>query len=98
MILHDESGTPFAKRSSKDCPDVSNEPPFPVRPRAAPHLRQGWNSTCKGEVMVKQVPLERNWCSELVSLVHMNHGSAETIPGNLEEIGERTALVLTESR
>ena len=48
--------------------------------------------------MAKQVPLERNWCSELVSVVRVNRtGGSESIPGNLEEIGERSALVLTES-
>jgi hypothetical protein len=48
--------------------------------------------------MVKQVYLERNWCSELVTVVWLNRsGSSEAITGNLEEIGERSALVLTES-
>lgn len=48
--------------------------------------------------MAKQVPLERNWCSELVSVVGVNrNGNSESIPGNLEEIGERSAVVLTES-
>ena len=47
--------------------------------------------------MTKQVSLERNWCSELVNLVNVNRrGMSEWIPGNLEEIGERSALVLTE--
>jgi len=32
-----------------------------------------------------------------VSIVRVNHGCAETIPGNLEEIGERMAVVVTES-
>ena len=48
--------------------------------------------------MVKQQPLERNWCSELVSLVRVSRGCAESIPGNLEEIGERMALIVTETR
>ena len=48
--------------------------------------------------MAKQVSLERNWCSELVSVVRVNRtGGSESIPGNLEEIGERSVLVLTES-
>jgi hypothetical protein len=47
--------------------------------------------------MAKQVYLERNWCSELVSVVRVNRiGTSESIPGNLEEIGERSAVVLTE--
>lgn len=48
--------------------------------------------------MAKQPPLERNWCSELVSLVRVNRtGVSESVPGNLEEIAERSAVVLTES-
>ncbi len=48
--------------------------------------------------MAKQAPLERNWCSELVSVVRVNRtGACESITGNLEEISERSALVLTES-
>lgn len=48
--------------------------------------------------MAKQISLERNWCSELVSLIRVRHnGFTESIPGNLEEIGERMAMVLTES-
>jgi hypothetical protein len=48
--------------------------------------------------MAKQVPLERNWCSELVSIVRVNRTSgSESIAGNLEEIAERSAIVLTES-
>jgi hypothetical protein len=47
--------------------------------------------------MAKQVSLERNWCSELVAVVNVTRrGVAESVPGNLEEIGERSALVLTE--
>jgi hypothetical protein len=47
--------------------------------------------------MAKQTSLERNWCSELVTVVRVNRsGSVESIPGNLEEIGEQSALVLTE--
>jgi len=47
--------------------------------------------------MAKQVSLERNWCSELVTLVNVNRrGISESIPGNLEEIGECSALALTE--
>ena len=48
--------------------------------------------------MAKQVPLERNWCSELVSVVRVNRsGGSESLPGNLEEIGARSALILTEA-
>jgi hypothetical protein len=47
--------------------------------------------------MAKQLSLERNWCSELVALVNVSRrGVAESVTGNLEEIGERSALVLTE--
>jgi hypothetical protein len=48
--------------------------------------------------MAKQVSLERNWCSELVSVVRVSRtGASESIVGNLEEIAERSALILTES-
>ncbi len=48
--------------------------------------------------MAKQPTLERNWCSELVSLVRVNRtGASESIAGNLEEIAERSAIVMTES-
>jgi hypothetical protein len=48
--------------------------------------------------MAKQLFLERNWCSELVSAVRPNgSGLPESIRGNLEEIGKYSALVLTES-
>ena len=48
--------------------------------------------------MAKQLVLQRNWCSELVSVIRVNRsGRIESVPGNLEEIGERSALVLTES-
>jgi len=57
-----------------------------------------WTSTCNAEVMVKQQALVRNWCSELVSVVRVRRGCAEAVPGNLEEIGERIALVLTETK
>ena len=47
--------------------------------------------------MVKQSYLERHWCSELVSIAHRGkHGRLKSIMGNLEEIGERTLVVLTE--
>lgn len=47
--------------------------------------------------MAKQPSLERNLCSELVSIVNVTRrGVAESVPGNLEEIGERSALVLAE--
>ena len=48
--------------------------------------------------MLKQQPLERNWCSELVSVVRVRRGATESVPGNLEEIGERIALVVTETK
>ena len=48
--------------------------------------------------MVKQLSVERHWCSELVSVVNVTRrGVAEPVAGNLEEIGERSALVLAES-
>ena len=31
-------------------------------------------------------------------MVRVSHGCSESIPGNLEEIGKRTALVLTEAQ
>lgn len=47
--------------------------------------------------MVKQVTLDRHWCSELVTVVLVNkRGVSEQLSGNLEEIGERTAVVLTD--
>ena len=48
--------------------------------------------------MAKQVSLERHWCSELVSVIRVNRtGASESISGNLEEIGESSAIVLAES-
>jgi len=47
--------------------------------------------------MAKQLSVERHWCSELVSVVNVTRrGVASSVPGNLEEIGEHSALVLTE--
>ena len=47
--------------------------------------------------MGKKHPLDRHWCSELVSLIRMEKSRPpEVIPANLEEIGKRTAVVLTE--
>jgi hypothetical protein len=47
--------------------------------------------------MAKQVSLERNWCSELVSIVNVTRrGVSQSVTGNLEEIGERSAVVLTD--
>ena len=47
--------------------------------------------------MAKQTYLERHWCSELVSIAHAGkHGRLKSMMGNLEEIGERTLVVLTE--
>ena len=48
--------------------------------------------------MAKQLSVERNWCSELVTVVSVTRrGVEESVAGNLEEIGERSALVLAES-
>jgi hypothetical protein len=48
--------------------------------------------------MSKQVSAERFWCSELVDVVRRNrNGGPEFITGNLEEIGERMAVVMTEA-
>ena len=48
--------------------------------------------------MAKQLCVERNWCSEIVTVVNVTRkGVAEPLTGNLEEIGEHSALVLTES-
>lgn len=66
--------------------------------RLKTRLQCFWNSTCNLKVMAKQVYLERDWCSELVSVVRMNRGgSCESVTGNLEEVGERSAVVLAES-
>ena len=47
--------------------------------------------------MAKQLSQVRNWCSELVSVVRVSgNGSLESTPGNLEEIGEYSAVVLSE--
>ena len=47
--------------------------------------------------MAKQLSVERHWCSELVAVVNVTRrGVAESVAGNLEEIGERSALVLAE--
>ena len=47
--------------------------------------------------MAKQLSRVRNWCSELVSIVRVNgNGGLESVPGNLEEIDEYTAVVLSE--
>ncbi len=48
--------------------------------------------------MTKQVSLERHWCSELIAIINVTRrGVAKSITGNLEEIGERSALVFSES-
>ena len=48
-------------------------------------------------VMAKQSYLDRHWCSEIVSIVRRGRdGRFHSIMGNLEEIGERTLVVLTE--
>jgi hypothetical protein len=47
--------------------------------------------------MAKQLSVERHWCSELVSIINVTRrGESLSIMGNLEEIGERSALVLSE--
>jgi hypothetical protein len=47
--------------------------------------------------MAKQSHLERHWCSEIVSIARRGkNGLVQWIAGNLEEIGERTLVVLTE--
>jgi hypothetical protein len=47
--------------------------------------------------MAKQFSVERNWCSELVAVINVTRrGAAQSVTGNLEEIGERSAVVLTE--
>ena len=49
-------------------------------------------------VMAKQLLLDRNLCSELVSVARVaRDGRAESVIGNLEEIGEHSALVLADS-
>ena len=70
--------------------------------KVAPYRIDGhdllWTGTCNEQVMAKQQSSERHWCSELVSVVHVNrNGASESRSANLEEIGERSALVLTES-
>src|ERR1022692_4846369 len=47
--------------------------------------------------MAKQSYLDRHWCSEMVSVgLRGKDGRLQSIMGNLEEIGERTLVVLTE--
>jgi hypothetical protein len=56
-----------------------------------------WTGTCNSKIMAKQVSVERHWCSELVAIVNVTRrGVAKSVMGNLEEIGGRSALVLTE--
>jgi hypothetical protein len=48
--------------------------------------------------MAPHQPLPRRWCSELVSIVcRQDDGRLLKISGNLEEIGESSALILTDS-
>jgi hypothetical protein len=48
--------------------------------------------------MPDQKPSLRRWCSELVSvLCRHDDGRLFKVPGNLEEIGESSALILTEA-
>jgi hypothetical protein len=47
--------------------------------------------------MPYQTPTHRHLCSELVSLVCAKNGRTTTLSGNLEEIGEWSALVLAET-
>jgi hypothetical protein len=47
--------------------------------------------------MAKQSYLARHWCSEIVSIARRGKdGRLQSIMGNLEEIGERTLVVLTD--
>lgn len=56
-----------------------------------------WTGTCSAKVMATSASAERLWCSELVDIVNVTrNGVAESIAGNLEEIGVRSALVLAE--
>src|ERR1017187_9302338 len=43
------------------------------------------------------VSLHRRLCSELVSVARLHGGWWQAMTGNLEEIGERSALILTDS-
>ncbi len=48
--------------------------------------------------MAKLSRMQRHWCSEIVSIAcRGKDGSLKSIVGNLEEIGERTLVVLTEA-
>jgi hypothetical protein len=48
-------------------------------------------------VMTKLSRMQRHWCSEMVSIAcRGKDGRLQSIVGNLEEIGERTLVVLTE--
>lgn len=47
--------------------------------------------------MAVLTPLHTHMCSELVSVEALGQGPAAVVPGNLEEIGEWNALVLTEA-
>jgi hypothetical protein len=47
--------------------------------------------------MAKQPPFQRYLCSELVSVVRVHkNGGSQFAAANLEEIGERTAVVLSD--
>jgi hypothetical protein len=57
-----------------------------------------WNSTCKQKVMREHLPDLRHLCSELVSIVFASDKrSPRALSCNLEEIGERTAVVLSDA-
>jgi hypothetical protein len=57
-----------------------------------------WNSTCTSQGMIQSNPILRNLCSQLVSVFQTEEREPQpAICGNLEEIGESTALVLTEN-
>jgi len=49
--------------------------------------------------MADHKPPRRRWCSELVSVIcRLDNGWRLGVSGNLEEIGNSSALVLTETR
>jgi len=57
-----------------------------------------WTGTCIPNGMPDRRPVHRHLCSELVSLSCTGKGGQPlSLSGNLEEIGEWSAVVLTES-
>ncbi len=47
--------------------------------------------------MADRIPVHSHFCSELVTVAPLDGGGPAAVPGNLEEIGEWNALVLTEA-